>query len=615
MNTVSEAELREALRPYRPDRERFQRAVAQKLATHVAGGTSPRSCAGPAPSGAELDEPIGEGAHLSAAASVLPLGVLDPSAAGLPAACLPSSSKGLATTLALPAISLAMLAVAFFGGVRSVLAMRTSAAATREAADRAARAWWRQHVWRAVGVLALVLALRWTQPIEALVVVVLGSMVALASVLAQLSRAGAASRATVGLFTANLLAATTGATLVFGALEVGVDNEPWKDPWVTFVLLTGWVACDRIGAWNSRWSATRRLVAIGLPLLLLGGLAARFQSQLVALDRERLVAFVDEFDAPVSDVVEWQRFGTIAEWLGRTSSGPLDLETARQLTERTLAAPDVRHEPLRASAPAHSLLGAARAGLVSQRAWNSIAEDSEAQRILAHEGPLLESAITEWLVRAAAATGAPAAVRNRLAERLAAAWPAADAPRAVHTMELYAELCAVLERPLTVEPRPGSTRDALEYNWTLSAAAGSTSAGFVMDTTNLEHTDADIHRVSPTLAAVRLMRRFGVPPGIDLDSVEAFLRRAATPSLVEALSPRVFDQLRVQSYRFVAEVALRELLELRTERALSTRPASASSRVLDHRLLLGALGLVVLCLLATSRAARDEAQRSASRTA
>jgi hypothetical protein len=42
-----------------------------------------------------------------------------------------------------------------------------------------------------------------------------------------------------------------------------------------------------------------------------------------------------------------------------------------------------------------------------------------------------------------------------------------------------------------------------------------------------EHSEADIHRGAPTLSEVPLVRRIGAPHGVDLERVEAFLRRAA----------------------------------------------------------------------------------------
>ena len=136
--------------------------------------------------------------------------------------------------------------------------------------------------------------------------------------------------------------------------------------------------------------------------------------------------------------------------------------------------------------------------------------------------------------------------------------------------------------------------------------AGATSRPSPPTPARLGDDEADILRVEPTLAAVRLMRSFGVPVGVELDGVERFLRQAATPSWIEALAPQSLELVAVQSYRYVAEVGLRELLALREARGLASADDGLARGLYDRRLLLGALALVGLCIVATGRAAVSE---------
>jgi hypothetical protein len=75
------------------------------------------------------------------------------------------------------------------------------------------------------------------------------------------------------------------------------------------------VLTDRVGSWRRGESWRRHLAFTLLPVALLGAVAARLVERGSAVDRERAVELVERFDAPLSDVVGWMRFGTVAERL------------------------------------------------------------------------------------------------------------------------------------------------------------------------------------------------------------------------------------------------------------------------------------------------------------
>jgi hypothetical protein len=100
-------------------------------------------------------------------------------------------------------------------------------------------------------------------------------MLALASVLDDLSRAGAASRANVGGFTASLLGAVAALVVVMGAAAPGSASEAGRSPWVPFVLVAGCVLSDRVGSWRRGESFGRHLAFTLLPVAVLGAVAAR----------------------------------------------------------------------------------------------------------------------------------------------------------------------------------------------------------------------------------------------------------------------------------------------------------------------------------------------------
>ncbi len=587
--SVSERELVEALRPLRPDPEAFRRAVAGKLARRRAeSGSKPQTSA------------------RRWAASVLPVDLLGPTAT---ASSVPLGKPAIAA-LSMPAVSLAVVGLTFAASLRALLGLRPSESATRERADRALREWWREHALAAAIAVVLLVVVGRAQPVEGVLLVLSISMLALTSSLLRLARAGAASSASVGSITAGFLTALTVLTLVAGGFGAGLERERWANPWVPIALLAGSLVCEAVGGWRTA-SRARKLFAWLLPLALLGLGAARLHAVARPVDRARLAAFVERFDAPLADVVGWMRFGTVARWLAESGAARVESPRARARIEEVLAglAPD--ESVLDADAPAHALLGAAEAELLPERVFSALRSAREAG-ILAHDGPLLESATTEWLVRAAARGDLDDGERTRLATRLVAAWPDPDAPRALEAMASIDDLCALLGRPLGGESLRGAAHHALESHWVGTSVPEAEAAGFVTDPARTRNPEADVHGVAPTLAAVRLMRRFGVPAKIELERVEAFLRRAATPSLVEALAPTAFDALTVQSYRFVAEVGLGQLELLRAERSFTARPRRALERLSGQRLLLAALALVGLALFATGRTAFLERRRRPS---
>ncbi len=100
------------------------------------------------------------------------------------------------------------------------------------------------------------------------------------------------------------------------------------------------------------------------------------------------------------------------------------------------------------------------------------------------------------------------------------------------------------------------------------------------------------------------MARFGVPPHIDSRAVEAFLRRAATPSLIEALAPESVSLLTVQNYRLVAEFALRDFLATQEVAETVTGSPGLLKRRSNSRALISSIALVLLCVLAVFQSAR-----------
>ena len=196
------------------------------------------------------------------------------------------------------------------------------------------------------------------------------------------------------------------------------------------------------------------------------------------------------------------------------------------------------------------------------------------------------------------------AQRDHLAARLRSSWPEPGAPRALRTMVGLVALGELIERPF--DPSDEAWRDsahrALLAHRIEGHGAFADHAGQFGDGAPGRKMERPL--LEPTHAAVRLMRHFDVPDGIDPVAAVRYLERMATPSLVEATAPRAWGLLTVQDYRYHGAVALAELRELLgdSEANVELERLDRARALVVTRILLATLALVALCLFATLRA-------------
>lgn len=226
----TDSELREAVRPLRPDPDEFSRGVHERLCEAESVGPTPESVS-----------PL-----VRLAASVLPLPLLGGKAlvSGVKTGSLGTGYK-LLGYLALPAVSVFLMLGAF---VFSALRIgSTRATATGSETQDAVNAWWRRYWWVAtpfyVGLLANMVWGSGTLTFGLL----LTSFVVLSVLLSALSRAGLASRGAIAhvccfglLYMAmsmgvarshagGLLDGALGAGVLYaGCLLVVVVGGPWR---------------------------------------------------------------------------------------------------------------------------------------------------------------------------------------------------------------------------------------------------------------------------------------------------------------------------------------------------------------------------------------------------
>lgn len=566
MSATDELTLRAALRARRPDPDAFRAGVLRKIAERAAHAEQPRR----------------------AAAAFLPLQ-------------LTQSKTGAALTL--PVVSLAVLALTFIGALRAILGLRgrvrAERAMTDAQADDALALWWRQHAVHAgISLVALGLLARY-QPAQALIAVLVVSMLAVTHACGRLVESGAASRATVGKLTSGFLAALLVAMLLFRDFASGHRTFTIADQWIPFVLLIGLLACDALQRWSASWSLVRKAATvIGPTVLALGG-GVWIHAELRPVPMSRAIAWASSFERPVDDVVNWTRLGAIGESAAR-GGGPSSTAAIDWTAPRRVLAEAWRQrgrtlidEPLFVTA----LDGAARLDLMPDELWQALRADPETQRLLTSDTALRFPSVSGIRLRALVRGGLTDAQRDHLASALERGWPAVEEPDALQRMALLTELADCLGRPLPNEPLRASVARALEAHWMPLDGRGDGLAAFARTAAEalLRQGSADtpaLLLLPPTRMAATLIARFGTPASIDLKRVAAFLRRTATPTLVEALAPRWWPMVTTQPYRYEASAGLHAMRAITAPRAGSW---------LRESTLLGTLLLVGLCVVATLR--------------
>ena len=593
MSDLTERDLVEALADLRPDAEDFRGAVERKLSerTERAGEEEARSSA------------------WRRAAAVLPLDPGDLLGSGLPGGVAVAvlgkklgAASGALGVLALPAVSLAMLGLGFVAAVRSILRAERAGSGPRGGAvdepevdaARVIRGWWLEHYPRAAAVAVVLLLVGRVWPAGVVLALLVGSMGAVTLLIKRLAASGQVTRRAVGDFTANLLGALLGLALIFdGVVETLGAGMP--SYWVPALLFLGCVLCDLFGTVRS-WP--QQLLRGGVPVLLVGGWLVMMGRTAHPAGADEVVAYVERGHPGFEDTVHWVELGCIGDWL-ESRGLEADLTRVRSAVDDSFSAGQVDG----VSKP-FVLSGAARAGALTEARWRELAADPQTAAMLEREGPVVDPGLIDVRVRSLVRGSMSEAQRDHLAARLRSSWPEPGAPRALRTMVGLVALGELIERPF--DPSDEAWRDsahrALLAHRIEGHGAFADHAGQFGDGAPGRKMERPL--LEPTHAAVRLMRHFDVPDGIDPVAAVRYLERMATPSLVEATAPRAWGLLTVQDYRYHGAVALAELRELLgdSEANVELERLDRARALVVTRILLATLALVALCLFATLRA-------------
>ncbi len=579
---LDERELREALRPARPEPDDFARRLSERIGELEEREEEKRAKFFHAPRG------------LQWAASLLPPGVLPTAVLFSGAAGKKLSLKFLPALAAMPAISVGMILLTFVGALRA--AFRRSPDGTRAPAtpaDEVMRAWWERNRWYAILSVVLLLGLIAVKHTETVVVALLASMLVAGLLTAELARNGLIQRRAVGRMAVGLVGGLGFYSL---GLHGFLDLHGVRGYAINGVLIAGAAVC----AWLSGLTgleAIRRRIADPIPmkhpdrvtlfcLRCMSVAIATVSLVFAALLLWTAVATVLPNPPRRSELVEYvQGFapdanGKSLELYGRVAAR---LEEDGQPWPRFPAS--VGKPP--SEDPDALAVWFAR----SPARMEELADSFDLQAVLARPtfatGSLEAPSLLAW-IRLERGTDEE---RDALARKLIASLPEAEEYRALSTTRSIASRLEELGRLAELDGERDRIHDMLREGW---LAQGQDGAGFVP---SAEFKGRRFLPPPPradgstTADAIWLMGRFGVPEEIDLERLRA------------GIEIRRMDALALGSLDTEGSV-LSGLSHLDLQDFYSR--STWTTYFIDRRYMLGALLLVTLCLILVASAPREE---------
>lgn len=572
---VHDADLRALFGARRPDSTRFAAGIAARLAQandaeDGGGGTTPRAS-------------FGVRTLLDRAASVLP-GFSSGSSLG----------KSWATLLSLPIVLLLGVIVTFTHGFHNVDPERHRGSPPPSTPGRLVTAAFPDLLLTLGSLLGIammaILALGGGGIAQDTVTAaLLLSMMALTWHIGQAARAGTADPLQIARTMFLLqVAVLFGCQLWLGNQLFTSDSIFGRDA-VGWILMFGMLTTFAI-AWRIRGAPDPMLGMLVLLVLPLGAAVLERPVDSVARTRRHL----QTLHLQPEQLSNWSSAPTLHRALQAAGAEPADLRTVRERLASALAAPP----PPSTSDPVHPAVWTAAIGLglLEENDLRTLARRDGGRgldRLLRDQGRLTRGASWGYeLDCILVSRELTAAQREHLAARAEASWPSPD----TKTDELEQALfCARwldrLTREDRIEAHRAELHELLRRHWVSPASAQrfSTPGGFCAYPENGQFAD-----IRSTVHAVELMQFVGIPDGLPVHEVRAFLRHSFRTSPISgviaggAVLPKQ------------AEAAL-VLLDHGVPLPVRTLP----DRILQERAPLAALLLVALALRAAWLARRS----------
>lgn len=565
VNPVSDDDLYAALRLYRVDSGAFEAAVRERLTVaQELRATAPLTRLSPL---------------LKCAAAFLPLEILVGCKAP-PVAIKLAPAGGaykLLSYIAFPAISLFVLLGATIFSVSKIRDIQNRndwELSNQDAIREAIREWWRRYKWGAVGVFLATLILMAVGATWILFLFYLISFGLLLFVLATFAKLRLGNRLVIGTSCAMGLMVLAQATMMVGIGDQEIHFVDQKLVSAIFLIgVLGLLPFAMVA--GQRMDREPQRLAVGFTMLLLAALLTWILNPVLwPATPSRIKHYVESFDESSSAVVRWRHWEIVARWAIETKLDP-DLSGPRRLLAEEITG---KQNPL-------ILSSSLRAGLLSVEQVGQLKEYEESRRSLVDAPPGVKPQVItspdqfEWVIRAAVLQNdLSPQERDILEKRLLATLEALsqspfDRSDVLGTALRVTQLLDLIQRPLDRDQYRSRIHDWLRKFHSTKGGGFQLAGGFK------QYLGSPVGSLEATSHGVELMGIYGLPDGLDLNWVRAFLR---------PLSYRPMDE------KWVAAATLDRLNHLPG----ATQPTWLEA-VYYERTLLAAAVLVGLCFYAT----------------
>ncbi len=574
MQPVPESDLLDLFERRRPSKDAFRDRIRQRIAERTSESTSGREA---------QEEPV------QSVGSKGPKGT-EPTQSSSPwrraAAFLPiptTTSKLIPAALAWPFFLLLACFGGFFLSQRSLANKIGNRIGDRGPANASPRRKGRKlnygHVGGAIQ-FALLGALMsggvWV--LDAVLVVILLAMFAFVWMVGRMVEAGNASRPEVaGLASGVLISILVGGSLWTGTSLGGAELAAANVSWTFFPLI--------IGVLITTFFAGRRIALVVLAAWAIFAIVTLNPLGVTRTSPESLRHQLEQYELEVDDLGQWAEAGALYKALEAVGEKAPDLDSVQQKVIAATHSPKGVHPVVWQAAAAMGMLG--------QDEWERLAayHSKELDRLVesAQSGPgagrISRTGYNHYRVTALLKTRSlDEPTLDSLAQMVLANWPTSDEHGALEQANDCVRLLEQLGREDLISDKHDAMETLLSDCWigrTRSFGFANTG-GFTSNPAKFRTSFDD-----PTLAAVELMARVGVPDSIDPFLLRGYLRHGSRHSgLLRS----------VDNLAYLRGVERAALIRLEGEVGLPTR--SWLEKLVNQRIMVMVLLVIALCLLA-----------------
>lgn len=559
---VPEADLLDLFERRRPDKDAFRDRIRQRVAEREAEEKPMPTVGARNPKAAE---PTQRSSPWQRAAAFLPIPT--------------TTSKLIPAAMAWPLFLLMACFGGFFLSRRSLSNKLGDASAASASPQRKGRKSNYGHVGGVIQFAMLGVFMSggfWV--LDALLVVILLTMFAFVWMASRMAEAGNASRTEIaGLASGLLLALLVGAALWSGTSLGGAEMATANVSWTFFPLVLG-------GMITAYFAGNRTALAMLFPWALFV-IVMLNPMGVTGTSPESVLQQLERYELEVDDLDQWAEAGALHQALGAAGEEAPDLDSVRQEIVAASRSPKGVHPVVWQSA--------AEMGMLGQEEWERLADyhSTELDRIVEKAqfgtgtGRINRTDYNQYRVTALLKTrDLDEPTRDGLAQMALANWPTSEEHGALE----QANGCVRILEQLGREDLIGEKRDAIEALLSDCWIGGSSSFSF-SNTGGFTSNPAKFRTSfdDPTLAAVELMARIGVPDSIDPFLLRGYLRHESRRSGVFGF---------IDSLAYLKGIERAALLRLEREVGLPTR--SWLEKLVSQRIMVMVLLVIALCLMA-----------------